>query len=353
MSSPALDDISAEQSGELLRLVLPLMSKHQVPITPQNYAVWFDFVRGNDPELKAEMQQLVDAGAAFTEKLNEQLFEKYHSECDTRHFAKIRGEMSELMDDLTDSLQHAGSQAQQFGGHLDGVVENVERSSSLNDIKQLLISLVEETRTMRKSTQLLHEHLEAKSREIVLLQEELEQERKRASTDPLTGLANRRAFTDALIRSCNDVDAPESLSLIMIDIDHFKQINDAHGHLIGDRVIRFLAQVLQQNTKGKDLAARFGGEEFVVMLTATGLRGAEAVAEAIRSAVAEAKLVRADNKQPLGQITVSLGVASYHPGEDPLEAVNRSDQAMYHSKQSGRNRVTVDRDLSDISQGIL
>jgi len=349
MTSQALDDITAEQSGELLRMILPLMSKHQVPITPQNYAVWFDYVRGSNPELKSEMQQLVDAGAAFTEKLNEQLFEKYKSECDTRHFSRIRGEMSELMDDLSDSLQDAGDQAQHFGGHLDGVVEDVQHSSNMDDIKDLLSSLVQETRTMRKSTQLLHEHLEAKSREIILLQEELEQERKRASTDPLTGLANRRAFTDALIKACNDVDTPDNLSLIMVDIDHFKQVNDAHGHLIGDRVIRFIAKVLQENTKGKDLAARFGGEEFVVMLTATGLRGAEAVANTIRTAIAEARLVRADNKQPLGQITASLGVASYHPGEDPLETINRTDQAMYQSKRSGRNQVTVNHDLSGIN----
>ena len=189
---------------------------------------------------------------------------------------------------------------------------------------------------------------EAKSREITLLQEELEQERKRASTDPLTGLANRRAFTEALTHASQTTGAPGELTLLMADIDHFKRINDTHGHLIGDRVIRFLAQVLQQNTKGKDLAARYGGEEFIVMLTNTGLRGAEVVAEAIRAAVADAKLVRSDNKQPLGQITVSLGVASYHPGEDPLETINRADQALYKSKQSGRNRVAVDMDISGI-----
>ena len=350
MSHQETTQITAEQSAELLRMTLPLMTRHQVPVTPRNYAVWFEFARGAIPELKAELQQLIDSGAPITAQINDQLFEKYLAECDIAQFVKIRSEMSELMDDLSDSLQHAGVQAREFGGHLDGVVENVQRSSSLDDIRDLLVSLVEETRTMRKSTQLLHEHLEAKSREITLLQEELEQERRRASTDPLTGLANRRAFTEALTQACHGTGAPGELTLIMVDIDHFKQINDTHGHLIGDRVIRFLAQVLQQNTKGRDLPARYGGEEFIVMLNNTGLRGAEAVAESIRRAVADAKLVRSDNKQPLGQITVSLGVASYHPGEDPLETINRADQALYKSKQSGRNRVTVDMDISGIQQ---
>ena len=352
MNDQESNPLTAEQTAELLRLTLPLMTKHQVPVTPHNYAVWFNFVKGENPELKAEIQQLIDTKTVFSPQVNEKLFEKYMAECDVNQFQKIRGEMTELMDDLSDSLHHAGSEAQRFGGHLDGVVAGVQHSSSLDDIKGMLKELVEETRIMRKSTQLLHEHLEAKSREITLLQEELEQERKRASTDPLTGLANRRAFTESLGQRCESIQHPGELSLLMVDIDHFKQINDTHGHLIGDRVIRFLAQMLQQNTKGSDLAARYGGEEFVVMLNKTGLRGAAAVGDNIRNAVAEAKLVRSDNKQPLGQVTVSVGVAAFHPGEDPLETINRADQALYRSKQGGRNRVTVDDNLADVQNHI-
>jgi diguanylate cyclase len=349
MSSPQDTAATPEQSAELLRLTLPRMSRHGVPVTPHNYAVWYRFVEGSIPELTAEIQQMIDAGAPFTEQINETLFQKYIAECNIEQFQKIRSEMRDLMQDLGSSLQDAGQDAERFDGHLAGVVENVEQGASLADIKHLLESLIEETRTMRKSTQLLHEHLEAKSHEIQLLQEELEQERRRASTDPLTELANRRAFIETLQRASREVSSSHPLSLLMIDIDHFKNINDTHGHLIGDRVIRFLAQVLKQNTKGKDLAARYGGEEFVVMLGDTGLRGAEAVAESIRTAVADAKLVRSDNKQPLGRITISLGVTAYRPGEDPIDAINRADQALYQSKQNGRNRVTVDADLLGLS----
>ncbi len=345
MSSQNDTPVSAQQSAEILRLTLPRMSQHNVPVTPHNYAVWYRFVEGSIPELSDEIQQMIDAGTPFTEQVNEALFERYVAECNVEQFQKIRGEMHDLMQDLSGSLQNAGDEAERFDGHLAGVVENMRQGTSLSDIKTLLESLIEETRAMRKSTQLLHEHLEAKSHEIQLLQEELEQERRRASTDPLTELANRRAFLEGMDKAIGQASASRPLSLLMIDIDHFKNINDTHGHLIGDRVIRFLAQVLRQNIKGKDMAARYGGEEFVVMLTNTGLRGAEAVAEGIRQAVADAKLVRSDNKQPLGRITVSLGVTEYLPGEDPVETVNRADQALYQSKQNGRNRVTVDGDL--------
>ncbi|HHI77081.1 MAG TPA: diguanylate cyclase [Gammaproteobacteria bacterium] len=348
MSSNKNDTVTPEQSAELLRLTLPLMSRHGVPVTPRNYAVWFEYVRGENAELKNELQSLIDADAAFTPQLNEQLFEKYASECNVEQFLKIRNEMNDLMEDVAGSLHEVGDEAARFGGRLDGVMENVQRSNSLEDIRDLLRSLVEETRTMRRSTQLLHEHLEAKSREIALLQEELEQERRRASSDPLTGLPNRRAFTEALEKLTQDATGPEQLALLIVDIDHFKNVNDTHGHLIGDRVIRFLAQVLKQHTKGQDLAARYGGEEFVVLLPNTGLRGATVVAEQIRAAMSEAKLVRSDNKQPLGRITVSIGVAAYQPGEDPMDLVNRADQALYRSKQGGRNKVTVDMDTTGI-----
>jgi len=342
MSRPETSEVPAEQSAELLRLTLPLMSKHKVPVTPRNYAVWFEYVRGENTELKAELQSLIDAGTHFTLQLNEQLFEKYASGCNTDLFLKIRNEMTDLMEDVASSLRDVDDDTRRFGGHLDNVIESVQCCNSLDDIRELLRSLIEETRSMQRSTQLLHEHLEAKSQEIALLQEELELERKRASTDPLTGLANRRAFTEELARHAESGPAPDSLALLMIDIDHFKNVNDTHGHLIGDRVIRFLAEVLKQHTKGSDLAARYGGEEFVVLLPDTGLKGATVVAEKIRTAMADARLVRSDNKQPLGHITVSIGVATCQPGEDPLELVNRADQALYQAKQAGRNRVIVD-----------
>lgn len=349
MSNDAPEQISEPESAELLRLTLPLMARYKVPVTPRNYAVWFDFVRGSNPQMKAEIQQLIDTHATFTSELNDQLYEKYKSDCDVRQFAKIHSEMSELMGDLSQSLKQAGNQAQHFGGHLDGVVESVQHKTGIDDILDLLKSLLEETRSMRKSTQLLHEHLEAKSREIDLLQEELQKEKKRSSTDPLTGLANRQALIETLTQMSQTTDKPDDLALIMVDIDHFKEINDRHGHLIGDRVIRFVAQVLKDNTKGRDLAARYGGEEFLVMLPDTGLRGAGALAEKIRTTVANAKLIRSDNKQPLGQITISIGVAGYHPGEDMLETINRADQSLYRAKQGGRNQTTIDWDTLDIA----
>ena len=110
-------------------------------------------------------------------------------------------------------------------------------------------------------------------------------------------------------------------------------------------MIRFVAQVLQKNIKGKDCASRYGGEEFTLLLPQTPATGARSVAETIRKSVAHAQLVRADNKAPLGQITVSAGVATFRRGEDIMDFIDRADQAMYRSKKAGRNQISVAHDI--------
>ncbi len=127
----------------------------------------------------------------------------------------------------------------------------------------------------------------------------------------------------------------------MVDIDFFKRVNDTYGHVVGDHVIRFIGASLNKQTKGKDTAARFGGEEFAVLLPETTMDGAHSVAENIRKSIEKAKLVNKANDQPIGQVTVSIGVARYRTNESIESFVSRADEALYKSKQEGRNRVTL------------
>ena len=134
------------------------------------------------------------------------------------------------------------------------------------------------------------------------------------------------------------------LSLLMIDIDNFKQFNDQHGHLTGDEVLKFMARKTKEIVRGRDFLARFGGEEFAVLLPHTPLSGAAVVAESIRKFFAQATLKSVTTSKRLGYMTVSIGVACYRPGEPLEHLINRSDLALYSAKEMGKNRVSTESD---------
>jgi diguanylate cyclase (GGDEF)-like protein len=166
-----------------------------------------------------------------------------------------------------------------------------------------------------------------------------------ANTDMLTGLRNRRFFQE---QSSREIDLSRRhhrhMSVILIDVDHFKKFNDTYGHAIGDEVLKVMGKVLPESVRVSDIAARFGGEEFVVLCPDTDAQGAVMVAERIREAVSLVRLFDLEGK-PVRQITASLGVSSLMPQDQRLaEILERADTALYACKASGRNQVQVWRE---------
>jgi|YNPNPStandDraft_1061719.scaffolds.fasta_scaffold05644_6 diguanylate cyclase (GGDEF)-like protein len=167
-------------------------------------------------------------------------------------------------------------------------------------------------------------------------------------TDPLTGLANRRRLfkeLEQLVESSREED--RFLSLLLIDIDHFKRLNDLYGHKVGDEVLRQLADFFRRGVRDTDLVTRYGGEEFLILLPRTDIKVAAEIGERIRSEV-ESMEIRIPPEPlpgvPSGgiRLTISLGVGSVRPGEDPDSAIRRVDEAMYRAKEGGRNRVALE-----------
>jgi diguanylate cyclase (GGDEF)-like protein len=161
-----------------------------------------------------------------------------------------------------------------------------------------------------------------------------------ATTDGLTGVRNHRHFREVLDTAVAFAARKQlPLSVIMLDVDHFKKINDAFGHGVGDDVLCTLAQILRTKVREYDTVARYGGEEFAILLPITDADAGRALAERLRATIA-------DHPWPSGQVTISLGVATMHePEEEVDKLVEQADQALYHSKKSGRNRVTHHDDL--------
>lgn len=170
-------------------------------------------------------------------------------------------------------------------------------------------------------------------RGIDVMQERMGRLNLQAQTDPLTGLLNRRALGEALEVMAG---RGQAFAVIALDVDHFKAINDTHGHDVGDEVLARLAGVLRECSREGDLSFRLGGEEFLLLLPDTTIAAAGDMAERLRGQMAATRL------EPVGHITVSLGVASCPPGGEGTEVLKRADELMYAAKQAGRNRVMVE-----------
>ena len=196
---------------------------------------------------------------------------------------------------------------------------------------------------MRDSVKALQEQVSASQREIESLRADLLRTRQEATVCPLTRVLNRRGFDEHLDEMLKH--RPPSGSthcLIMIDIDHFKRVNDTHGHQVGDRVLEGLGTVLRSVPAEPGMAcARYGGEEFAILMPSTTLTKAVQVAEAVRTRTRGIRLRNRNTHTVELTVTVSAGVAAWRPGDDAHELVSSADAALYRSKAGGRDRVMV------------
>jgi diguanylate cyclase len=329
-------------SVELLRRTLPLMSRHAAGYAPDSYALWYEYVRGGNPALRAELDRLVKSFDRLSHELTFELHQKHVSDRNEESVRKVGAGLLELMHTMRSSVEVASAEATDFDAQLAAFGEGIAAAESPQDMRQRVDTMRGDVDRINRSLSTLTSRLETSHQEVSRLQSELKRAREEASLDPLSGILNRRGFDFELNRLCRTTsEQGGTFSLVMVDIDFFKKINDSYGHQFGDQVIRAVGQALSQLTQRKDVAARYGGEEFALLLLETPAAGAREVADRVRSAIARGTIKRGGS-EAVGNITISAGVAQCLRGEDPQSLIARADRALYASKQGGRNRVTVD-----------
>ncbi len=185
-------------------------------------------------------------------------------------------------------------------------------------------------------------HLAGAAERIQLLERSLDDLRQDAATDGLTKLHNRRSF-DARLREAAGMamNTGAPLTLLMMDIDHFKRVNDNFGHQTGDQVLRLVAATLTGGLRPGDFVARYGGEEFAVILADTDAAAAHAMGERVRGSFVGRQIVARGSGTNIGEVTLSGGCASYDPGERLSDWIERADRALYAAKRGGRNRICL------------
>ena len=336
------------EGRELAHKALELMAQFDVPPTPENYSVWVSFASDTNTDLCESVRKHIESGEAFTEELNNELFDQYFQWAAIQNaIIESGGIMTRELGNVQDSLSAATKDTAAYGATLAGAQGKLDEASDTAGVKTMVETLVSATARMQRRSAELENKLQATSQEVTQLRSNLEKVREEAMTDALTGVANRKRFDETLRRAQRDADTNETpLSLVLCDIDFFKRFNDTWGHQTGDQIIRFVAGCMTRHATDEHLVARYGGEEFGIIMPNTTAQEAFQIAELTRKTVASKKLLRKSTNEDLGKITVSMGIAQYISGEAMEEFIERSDTNLYKSKADGRNRTSTEPEAS-------
>lgn len=348
-----------DQALKHAKVALAIMDEREIAPTPNNFTVWYNYASGEHPDLNRALSIMLDNEGFFSPTQCAQIFQKFCSgPYDAVPIHLIAERMEAELAAVISGLEQTGRSAADYGKTLEAVKGALADKALTSRVPspamaEVLSHVLHQTRAMRQQSHEIERQLKDSVAEINRLRDQLDDARREAMADALTGIANRKMFDFVLQQAAVDsTEAGEPLSLLMLDIDHFKQFNDNYGHHVGDQVLRLLATVLTQSVKGQDTAARYGGEEFAVILPQTTLGNALKLAEGLRERVSRKSIVNRRTKQRLGAFTVSIGVAEFRHGESPRSLIERADAALYAAKRAGRNRVEAESAAADVSHAV-
>ena len=310
----------------------------------QNGLNWYELLPILD-DLATLMLAITDSGQhefeAYLQRLNERL-------------ESFQSNLQAASEGHADSHSAAREMDTQIREQVGGLHSSMQQAADLDDLKQVLENHLEgllgtmdqhqkqrDQREQEVAARLkgLSERVAHMEQEALGYREHLEEQRQKALVDPLTGLPNRAAWSERLEHEIGEWQQHgNTLLLAMLDLDHFKSINDNYGHLAGDKVLKIIAAVLRKRLRGTDFIARFGGEEFVVLLPGTVPAVGAKLLESLRAAIEACPF---HFKGERVTITVSMGLTAFKSGEPSDLVLKRADQALYRAKNAGRNRVEL------------
>lgn len=328
------------QSAGYLKQAIPLMTKYQIPTTPANYAVWYNYVAATYPDLTKALDEALKQQGTCSQVTCERLYHQHLASAQERELETVRFNLATMTTQIAQTMQDALTDTGCFQDMLDksfGKLGQIdEEGLSLEETMGVLRELVRESREIRMATLHFRGQITNAEKEIKELRQALDETRKQANEDPLTGLSNRRAFNHELEAQCR---SGKGFSLILADIDRFKGFNDEYGHLLGDQVLRAFARRLKDGCKEGAQVFRFGGEEFALLVPGKGLQLARQLAESLRRATEKLSVLDRKSGRRVDNITASFGVAEFDGSEHGDDLVERADQLLYKAKELGRNRV--------------
>lgn len=327
------------QRQQQLHAIDQFLEAHDLYLTPSSLKVAWTYLTRSDDDLVLALDRRIKSGRQITlEWLSDIL--------DRRDLTDEAAELRDLMHRLESSVEEFGKSsgeahgaASEYHNALSGQINELEQVAKASAVisEMALIG-----KAMLRRTHEIERQMLRSSAQTHALKRRLDEARRCSEEDHLTGLPNRRAFEavfDSEYRAASE--AQEQLCVVFCDIDHFKRVNDDHGHDAGDRVLKLVAEMLAKVSDDRCHVARHGGEEFVVLLRGQSPQQALDRLDKVRHELAQRRLVNRATDTPFGQVTFSAGVAEVFAYDDPRGALQAADAALYRAKLAGRNRILL------------
>ena len=333
----ASPDPRERRRRQLLLDVSSFVLTHRLEVNPYTLAIAHDLITGADQRLARQIEARVAGREPVSLAWLEEIGRSAGGGDGSAVLNALMAKLEASLTDFAETTVAARSATSEYNSALEAHVGELEQVSKAGVV---ITELAMIAKVMLQRTREIEQEMNRSEMQTRVLQTSLDEARRKAEMDHLTGLPNRRAFDSALVKELAAAKASgEPLCVAFVDIDHFKKVNDTHGHEAGDRVLKAVAQTLAKISGDKCHVARHGGEEFVVLIRGKSLEDAWSILDSARDAMAERRLVNRANDMPFGRVTFSGGIADIFAFPDHRQALKAADDALYVAKAKGRNCI--------------
>lgn len=315
------------------------LSYHQLEVTAHTLTIAWNYLSGTDAQLARLIDRQMQARKPVTLDWLDEVLARPTEDDELATLTRLMQRLETSIDEFGKTSRDAHKATSEYQSALEEHVGELEQVTRAGEVISELASIA---RVMLKRTRGIEQQMLRSEAQTRALKRRLDEARRSAEEDHLTGLPNRRAFETRFAQEFRDARAAaEALSVAFCDIDHFKKVNDSHGHDAGDRVLKLVAECLSRISNDRCHVARHGGEEFVLLFRDCTAEQALERLDKLREQLAERRLVNRATEVPFGQITFSGGIADVFACGDPRTALKAADAALYRAKQDGRNRILI------------